>query len=48
MKADLTDALDLEKDTVGILSEKKRDLHRAFKMMLSGNEHDEVKRHQTL
>lgn len=39
---DLEVALDLKNDKASRLSESKRDLHRAFKMMLSGIENDEV------
>ena len=40
MKKDLAEALDLENSTDGQLPEKTRDLHRAFKMMISKMDSD--------
>lgn len=42
MKKDLENALDLEQDKPGPLSESKKDLHRAFKMMIDLSD-DELK-----
>ena len=43
MKKDLAKALDLEKSTEGRLPEAKRDLHRAFKMMISNIDRTKIK-----
>ena len=42
MKKDLAEALDLKNSTDGQLPEEKRDLHRAFKMMISKMDSDQT------